>query len=111
MSNSGNSFKNEGIREIAASALTASYQNIGSPTEHRAFIITVMNHTNGDVYIRRDSDPTGLNTRRIAAHSGRILDYKTDDGIEAKTTQYSVKWAGTAPSSPDGTFWIEVEYV
>lgn len=111
MSNSGNGFKNEGIREIAASSLTASYQNLGSVTSHRAYRITIINDTNGDVYLRKESDPVGVNTRRFPAQSGRVLDDKTNDAVESIGTQYSVMWAGTPPGAPTGSFWIEVEYV
>lgn len=111
MSNSGNAFKNEAIREIDASSITTSYQDLGPPVSHRAYIITVYNYTNGQVYLRRTSDPTGVNTKRFPPTTARISDYKTDDGIEDDGTQYQVKWAGSAPGSPSGTFWIEVEYV
>lgn len=108
MSNSGNYIKNEEIREVAASSLTTSYVNLGPPLEHRAYIITIMNNTNGDVYLTKD--PT-KNEKRIAAQSGRIADYKTDDAVEGKDVQYAVKWAGSAPGAPTGDFWVEVEYV
>ena len=111
MSNSGNGLKNEAIREIAASALTATYQNLGSPTEHRAFIVTVMNDTNGDVYLRRLSDSSVGNSKRIAGQSGRISDAKTNDAVEQAGTQFQVMWAGAAPGVPAGNFWVEVEYV
>lgn len=111
MSNSGNSLKNEGIREIAASSLTTSYQNLGSPTEHRAFIVTSFNNTNGEVYLKRTSDPAGVNTKRYPAGSGRIVDAKTNDGVEAEATQFQVMWAGTPPDEPSGDFWLEIEYI
>jgi len=111
MSNSGNSFKNEEIREIAATSITTSYANLGSPISHRAYRITIMNDTNGDVYIRRSTDPAGVDTRRIAAQQGRILDDKTNDAVEGNGVQYTIKWAGSAPGAPAGTFWVEVEYV
>lgn len=111
MSNSGNSFKNEGIREIAASSLTTSYQDLGSPLEHRAFIVTIWNWTNGQVYLRRTSDPVGEDTMRFPAETGKIKDAKTNDGVEAPGTQFQVKWAGTPPASPSGDFWMEIEYV
>jgi len=111
MSNSGNSLKNEGIREIASASLTTSYQNLGGALEHRAFIVTIMNNTNGDVYLRRTTDPVGLNTKRIAAQTGRIQDEKTNDAVEAAGTQFQVMWAGSAPGVPAGDFWMEIEYV
>lgn len=111
MSNSGNAIKNEAIREIAATDLTTSYQDLGGPTEHRAFIITITNNTNGDVYLRRSSDAAVGNSKRIAAQSARVTDEKTNDAVEAEGTQYQVMWAGSAPGSPTGDFWIEVEYV
>jgi len=111
MSNSGNGLKSEGIREITAATLTTSYQDIGGPTTHRAFIVTIMNDTNGDVYLRRTVDPVGLDTKRIAAQTGRIIDEKTNDAVELSGVQWQLKWAGTPPGVPAGNFWIEVEYV
>jgi hypothetical protein len=107
MSNTGNYFKNEEIREVAAASLTTGYVALGAPLEHRSYIVTVFNTTNGDVYFTRD--PT-VNTKRQPADSGRICDFKSDDGVDGKDTQYYVKWAGTPPMSPTGNFWIEVEY-
>lgn len=108
MSNSGNYVKNEDLREVASADLTTSYVALGGPLEHRAYIVTVMNNTNGDVYLTRDSTK---NQKRIAAQSGRVSDYKTDDAVDGKDVQYYVKWAGSAPGSPTGDFWLEVEYV
>lgn len=111
MSNSGNGLKNEAIREIAAGSLTTAYQDLGGPLEHRAFIMTVMNTTNGDVYLRRLSDASVGNSKRIASLTGRVTDEKTNDAIEVEGTQWQVMWAGSAPGEPTGNFWIEVEYV
>ena len=108
MSNSGNYVKNEAIREVASADLTTSYVALGTPLEHRAYIVTVMNNTNGDVYLTR---MTTRNEKRIAAQSGRVSDYKTDDSVDGQDTQYYVKWAGTPPVSPTGDIWLEVEYV
>ncbi len=111
MSNSGNSLKNEEIREISSSDLTTDYQDLGAPSQHRGFIVTIFNTTNGDVYLRRNTDPVGVNTKRQPKASGRITDSKTNDGVEAPGTQFSVKWAGTPPEEPTGDFWLEYEYV
>lgn len=108
MSNSGNYVKNEAIREVAASSLTTSYVALGAPLEHRAYIVTVVNNTNGEVYLTRT--PT-QNEKRFPAPSSRVSDYKSDDAVDGEGTQYYVKWAGSAPGSPTGNFWIEVEFV
>ena len=113
MSNSGNAANNEGIREIAASALTTSYQYLGSPLEHRAFIVTAVNNSNCEVYLKRSTDPVAadVNTKRFPAFSARITDEKTNDAVEVAGTQFSVKLAGTAPVDQTGDFWLEIEYV
>ncbi len=108
MSNSGNFIKNEAIREVASASITTSYVALGSPLEHRAYVVTVVNNTNGEVYLTRD---ISKNEKRFPAISARISDYKTDDAVDGKGVQYYVKWAGSAPGAPDGDFWIEVEYV
>ena len=108
MSNSGNYIKNEALREVASASITTSYVALGAPLAHRAYIITVFNNTNGDVYFTKD--PL-TNTKRQPAQSGRINDYKSDDAVDGQNVQYYVKWAGTPPASPTGDFWLEVEYV
>lgn len=108
MSNTGNFFKNEGIREVTAAALTANYAVLGATVQHRAHIITVFNNSNGDVSFTRN--PL-VDEKKQPANSGRVTDYKADDGVEGKGTQYYVKWSGAAPAVPTGSFWIEVEYV
>ncbi len=110
MSNSGNGLKNEAIREISAASITTDWQNLGSPIAHRAFITVSFNGTNGQVYLRRVSDGD-QNSKRYPVNSGRICDAKTNDAIEINGTQYQIKWVGSAPASPDGDFWFEVEYV
>lgn len=107
MSNSGNFIKNEAIREVASASITTSYAALGIPLEHRAYLITIYNMTNGDVYLTKD---TSKNEKRFPANSSRVLDYKTDDAVEGKGVQYYVKWK-TAPGAPTGDFWVEVEYV
>lgn len=111
MSNSGNGLKNEAIREISAASLTTDYQDLGSPILHRAFIVTSFNGTNGEVYLRRVNDPAGVNCKRYPVNSGRIVDAKTNDGVEVAGTQFQIKWVGSAPASPAGDFWLEIEYV
>jgi hypothetical protein len=106
MSNSGNYIKNEAIREVASSSITTSYAALGVPLQHRAYLITVYNMTNGDVYLTKD---ISRNEKRLPANSARILDYKTDDAVEGKDVQYYVKWV-SAPGAPSGDFWVEVEY-
>jgi hypothetical protein len=110
MSNSGNGLKNEGIREISSSSLTTSYQNLGSPILHRAFVVTSFNGTNGEVYLRRSSE-AGQDSMRYPVNSGRIKDAKTNDAVEVPGTQFEIKWVGTPPDNPEGDFWLEIEYV
>lgn len=110
MSNSGNGLKNEAIREISAASLTTDYQDLGSPILHRAFIVTSFNGTNGQVYLRRVADGD-QNSKRYPVNSGRIVDAKTNDGVEVAGTQFQIKWVGSAPAEPDGDFWLEIEYV
>lgn len=110
MSNSGNGLKNEAIREISGASLTTDYQNLGSPIQHRAFIVTCFNGTNGQVYLRRSTE-SGQNSKRYPANSGRIKDAKTNDGVEVAGTQFEIKWVGSPPSDLSGDFWMEIEYV
>ncbi len=108
MSNSGNSVKNEDLREVAFGSITTGYVALGSPLEHDAFRVTVWNNTDADIYFT--VDPL-RNTRKQPGKTGRILDDKTDDMYTREGTQYYVKYdsAGAAPT--EKSFWIEIEYV
>ncbi len=109
MSNSGNSVKNEPIREVAFGSITSGYVALGSPLTHDAFRVTVFNATDSEVYFT--VDPL-MDTRKQPARSGRVLDDKTDDMYCRAGTQFYVKYApapGVAPTL--GSFWIEIEYV
>lgn len=107
MSNTGNNFKHEALREVAAGSITNTYASLGGPLEHRAYIITMMNNTNGDIYVTVDTTQDEI---KIPAQSGRVWDYKTDDGIKKVGTQFYIKYE-TTPGAPTGWFAIEVEYV
>jgi|GEM_PF-4228454 hypothetical protein len=111
MSNSGNGLKNEAIREIAATDLTSVYQDLGGPLLHRAFIPTIVNNTNCDVYVRRLSDAAVGNSKRLPPETQRVTDAKANDAVELAGTQFQVCIAGDPPEDPSGTFWIEIEYV
>ena len=51
MANTGNSIKDDPIREIAGSAITATYQNLETPLLRDGFRLWITNNTNGDVYV------------------------------------------------------------
>jgi len=107
MSNSGNSIKDEAVREIAAGDLTTSLQALGGPLGRDAFRITLKNNTNGDVYFSFDDS---ILAKKFPAYSGEILDDKTNDMYRKSGTQVSVKW-DSAPGTPAGWVGLEVEYV
>jgi hypothetical protein len=107
MSNSGNSIKDEAIREIAAGSLTTSYQVLGGPLTRDAFRVTIKNNSNGDVYLSTDGT---TNMKKFPAYSGIIYDDKTNDMYRKAGTQFEVKW-DSAPGVPAGWFGLEVEYV
>ena len=107
MSNTGNSIKDEAIREIAAASITTSYQLLGGVFTRDAFRLWMTNNTNGDVYLSTD----GLtNMKKMPATSGRAYDDKTNDMYRKKGTQWQIKW-DSAPGAPAGWFGLEVEYV
>lgn len=107
MSNTGNSIKDEPIREIAASSITTSYQALGAIFSRDCFRLWLTNNTNGDIYLSTDGV---TNHKKLPAFSGRALDDKTNDMFRKKETQWYIKYA-TAPSLPDGWFGLETEYV
>ena len=107
MSNSGNSIKDEAIREIAAGSLTGSYQLLGAVFTRDCFRLWMTNNTNGDVYISTDGV---TNMMKMPATSGRAYDDKTNDMFRKAGTQFYVKFA-SVPGSPVGWFGLEAEYV
>lgn len=107
MSNTGNSIKDEAIREIAAGDITTSYQNLGGPFLRDAFRIWMTNNTNGDTYLSTDGV---TDQKKLPAQSGRAYDDKTNDMYRKAGTQWKIKW-DIAPGAASGWFGLEVEYV
>jgi len=107
MSNTGNSIKNEAIREIAGGSVTSSYQPLGSVFTRDAFRITLTNWTNGDVYLSTDGVTDMM---KMPLFSARVLDDKTNDMYRKKGTQIYIRYDMT-PGAPTGWATMEVEYV
>lgn len=107
MSNTGNSIKDEAIREIAAASITTSYQLLGSVFTRDAFRIWLTNNTNGDIYLSLDGV---TNHKKMPATSGRAYDDKTNDMFRKKGSQWWIKYE-SAPGAPTGWAGLEVEYV
>ena len=107
MSNTGNSIKNEAIREIAGGSITGSYQTLGSVFTRDAFRITLTNWTDGDIYLSTDGVTDMM---KMPLFSARVLDDKTNDMYRKKGTQLYIRYDMT-PGSATGWATMEVEYV
>lgn len=107
MSNSGNSVKDDAIREIAGTAITQNYQVLGPVYLRDSFRTWLTNDTNGDIYLSTDGV---TNMKKLPANSGRALDDKTNDMFRKAGTQWYIRY-DVSPGSPDGWFGLEVEYV
>lgn len=107
MSNSGNSIKNEAIREIASGSLTTAYQVLGGIFTRDAFRIWLTNNTNGDIYLSTDGITDMM---KMPALSGRVYDDKTNDMFRGKRTQFYIRFS-SLPGVPSGWAGLEVEYV
>lgn len=107
MANTGNSIKDEAIREIAAASITTSYQVLGGVYTRDSFRLWLTNNTNGDIYLSTDGV---TNHKKLPAQSGRCLDDKTNDMYRKAGTQWYIKY-DSAPGIPAGWFGLEVEYV
>jgi hypothetical protein len=107
MGNTGNSLKDDQIREIAAGSITGSYQPLGPAFLRDSFLSTFTNWTNGDIYLSTDGV---TNLKKMPSMSGRIYDDKTNDAFRIAGTQWYIKYA-SVPVSPAGWFALEVEYV
>jgi len=108
MANTGNSIKDDQIREIAGGSITTSYQLLGGPYLRDSFRLWLTNNTNGDIYLSTDGV---TNHKKLPATSGRALDDKTNDMYRKQGTQWYIKFDSPAPLTPDGWFAAEVEYV
>jgi len=107
MSNSGNSIKDEAIREIAANSITGTYQLFGGIFTRDAFRLWITNNTNGDIYLSTDGV---TDMKKLPGPSGRANDYKTNDILRSAGTQWYILY-DVVPGAPDGWAAIEVEYV
>lgn len=107
MSNTGNSIKDEAIREIAAGAITNAYQLLGGVYTRDSFRMWPTNNTNGDIYLSTDGV---TNHKKMPASSGRAYDDKCNDMYRKHGTQWYIKY-DTVPAVPAGWFGLEVEYV
>ena len=107
MSNTGNSIKNEAIREIAGGSVTGSYQPFGSIFTRDAFRILITNWTDGDIYLSTDGVTDMM---KMPLFSAKVLDDKTNDMYRKKGTQFYIRYDMT-PGSPTGWATLEVEYV
>jgi len=104
MSNSGQNVKNEALREVAFGDINATYTAVGDPLEHDAFTVSLFNDSDANIYVSVDGSTDHM---KVAAQTGRVFDYKTNDMFRKKETQFYIKYQ-TAPTQ--GAFWIEVEY-
>jgi len=107
MSNSGNSIKDEAIREIAGVALTAAYQPLGGVFTRDSFCCLMTNMTNGEIYLSTDGV---TDNKKIPVSTARVYDSKTNDMFRRKGTQWYIRYS-VAPAIPTGWFGLEVEYV
>ena len=107
MSNTGNSIKDEAIREIAANSITGTYQLLGGIFTRDAFRLWLTNNTNGDIYLSTDGV---TDMKKLPGSSGRACDDKTNDMFRKKGTQWYIRY-DVVPGAPTGWAAIEVEYV
>lgn len=107
MSNTGNSVKDEAIREIAAGSITNAYQPLGGVFLRDIFKYWPTNNTNGDIYISFDGV---TNHKKFPALTGRANDDKTNDMYRKSGTQIYIKF-DVVPLIPAGWFAWENEYV
>lgn len=107
MSNTGNSIKDEAIREIAAGDITGTYQVLGGVFTRDSFKQWFTNNTNGDIYLSTDGV---TDMKKFPSVSGRATDDKSDDMYRKTGTQWYIRY-DVAPGVPNGWFALEVEYV
>lgn len=107
MSNSGNSIKNEAIREIAAGSITANYQVLGGVFLRDVFRIWFTNSTNGVIYLSTDGVTDMM---KFPVGAVRVSDDKTNDMYRKAGTQWYIRYEAV-PGVATGWFGLEAEYV
>jgi len=116
MSNSGNSIKDDAIREIASTnaslvaagaGMPGTYVKLGGVFLRDSFKQWFTNNTNGDMYWSTDGV---TDMKKMPANSGRASDDKTDDMFRKQGTQWWVRY-DLVPASPAGWAALEVEWV
>lgn len=107
MSNTGNSIKDEAIRELAAASITTSFQVLGGVMLRDAFRVWISNNSNGDIYLSTDGV---TDHKKLPANTGRACDDKTNDMYRKAGTQWYVRYE-SLPASPTGWVGLEIEHV
>jgi hypothetical protein len=105
MSNTGLSVKNEAVREVAFGSINATYTSLGAVLTNDAFTVSMFNDTDQNIYVSTDASTDHI---KVAAQTGRVFDYKTNDLYRKAGTQFSIKYDAGAATT--GGFWIETEY-
>jgi hypothetical protein len=101
----------DNLREIAGTAINASYQQIGGVFTINPRIISFNNGTNVDIYVSTD----GINNKlRIAANSFQLFDIqmnKSDTGDNLFPIGTGIWVKETSEGAPTlGEFWVEAIY-
>src|SRR4030095_1763400 len=104
-----NQIQFQALTIIASSSVTTSYVSAVT-LNNPAVMFAVKNGTNGDVLISFDGSTNHLG---FPASSGSAYDIRTNAPTTSnfmlpKNTNISVKWNGSAPSSPTGNVYIEL---
>lgn len=100
----------EGIREVAAAAVGATYGAVGTATIDHTRLCRIVSTLDADVYISINGTTDHM---RIAAGSFVLYDYSTNkiqnDGLflAQETIFYVRRVAGAATT---GSLWIEIIY-
>lgn len=106
MANSGQSLKDEALREVAFGSITNTYANLGAALTHDAFRVKVRNNTDADMYFSWDGTNDHM---KLPAFSGDVLDNKTNDAFRKSGDRLKIKYGSSAPTQ--GWASLEVEYV
>jgi len=110
MSNTGNSIKDELIRELSAATIAAAagaYIPLGPIFLRDCFRLVFTNETNGDIYLSTDGV---TDMKKMPDLSSRVYDDKSDDMYRKKGTQWYVRF-DVVPGVPAGWVGLETEYV
>lgn len=103
---------NEGLRSLAFGSISGTFADIGTPTTHACYQVTVQNTTDQTIIVSKDDGATEWQAIPMTTSAIFDFNHKTENDQNVLVpvgTQFQVKDAGVATT--EGSVYISTEYV